>query len=1170
MLLKNIVFIVFIVFIVLLSGCGDAKNDNTDTIIAIQITPTTISQYGTSELTLQVGNTQAFTATAVYYNGDVIDITSSVIWSSQAPSLLSINSSGLATAIAVGSTTVSATKDGISSNNISVTISDAGLTAIQITPASITLNQGNSLQLTAIGTYSDGSSADITSSVSWLSDNMSTATVTPAGLLTAEATGSTFVSATQDGISSNDSSVTVSDATLTAIQITPASVILNQGNSQQLAATGTYSDGSTADITNSVSWVSYDTSVATVSTAGLITGVATGSATVSATQDGISSSDSSVTVSDATLTAIQITPASVTLNKGNRQQLTAIGTYSDSTTGDITSAVSWLSDDMSVATVTPEGLLIGEATGSTTVSATLDSISSNDSSVTVSAAELTTIQITPASVTLSKGNTQELIATGTYSDSTTAVITSSVSWVSDDTSVATVSTAGLLSGVTTGSATVSATLDNISSNDSSVTVSDATLTAIQITPASVTLYNGNTQELIATGTYSDGTTADITSAVSWHSDDMSVVTVTPAGLLTGEATGSATVSATLDSISSNDSSVTVSDATLTAIQITPASVTLSKGNTQELIATGTYSDSTTAVITSAVSWVSDDTSVATVSTEGLITAVAVGSVTVSATLDSISSNDSSVTVSAATLTDIQITPASVTLSKGNTQELIAKGTYSDGTTEVITSAVSWLSNDMSVATVTPAGLLTAESVGSATVSAILDSISSNDSSVTVSAATLTAIQITPASVTLSKGNTQELIATGTYSDGTSSDISNAVSWVSDDTSVATVSITGLVTAVATGSATVSATLDTISSNDSSVTVSAATLTDIQITPASVILNKGNTQPLTATGTYSDGTSVEITNSVSWGSDDMSVATVTTAGLLSAEAVGSTQVSATLDGISSNDSSVTVSAATLTDIQITPVSVILNKGRIQQLTATGTYSDGTSSDISNAVSWVSDDTSVATVTTIGLVTGVSVGSATVSATLDSISGNSSVTVSAATLAAIQITPASVTLNRANSEQLTATGTYSDDTTADITNLVSWLSDNTSTATVTTAGQVTGVSVGSTQVSATLDSISSNDSSVTVNNAELISIKVTPSTFTLTKGTDNYSQQLTATGTYSDGNKDEITTSVTWVSANYYIVRFTGAGLATVSLNTGKTYVYVTKDGVTSTSSSATVE
>ncbi|WP_298776386.1 Ig-like domain-containing protein, partial [uncultured Shewanella sp.] len=130
-------FIVFIAFVFSLSSCNDAQNDNSNTIIAIQITPTTISQYGTSELTLQVGNTQAFTATAVYYNGDVIDITSSVIWSSQDPSLLSINNSGLATALAVGITTVSATLDGISSNDISVTVSDAGLTAIQITPAGV-------------------------------------------------------------------------------------------------------------------------------------------------------------------------------------------------------------------------------------------------------------------------------------------------------------------------------------------------------------------------------------------------------------------------------------------------------------------------------------------------------------------------------------------------------------------------------------------------------------------------------------------------------------------------------------------------------------------------------------------------------------------------------------------------------------------------------------------------------------------------------------------------------------------------------------------------------------------------------------------------------------------------------------------------------------------------
>uniref|UniRef100_UPI002636FE6C beta strand repeat-containing protein n=1 Tax=uncultured Shewanella sp. TaxID=173975 RepID=UPI002636FE6C len=623
-------------------------------------------------------------------DGSTADITSSVSWLSDDTSVVTVTTAGLLTAVTTGSATVTAILDNISSNDSSVTISDAGLTDIQITPASIALNKGNTQQLTATGTYSDGTSADITSSVNWLSDDMSTATVTTAGLLTAEAVGSTVVSATLDSISSNDSSVTVSTATLTAIQITPASVTLSKGNTQQLTATGTYSDGTTADITSSVSWLSDDTSVATVTTAGLLTAVTTGSATVTAILDNISSNDSSVTVSDATLTAIQITPASIALNKGNTQQLTATGTYSDGTSADITSSVNWLSDDMSTATVTTAGLLTAEAVGSTVVSATLDSISSNDSSVTVSTATLTAIQITPASVTLSKGNTQQLTATGTYSDGTTADITSSVSWLSDDTSVATVTTAGLLTGEATGSTTVSATLDSISSNDSSVVVNDAVLTSIQITPESVTLNKGNTQQLTTTGTYSDGTSADITSLVSWHSDDMSVATVTPTGLLTGEATGSTTVSATLDSISSNDSSVVVNDAVLTSIQITPASITLNKGNTQQLTATGTYSDGTTADITSAVSWVSDDMSTAAVTSTGLLTGEEVGSTTVSATLDSISSS-SGVVVNAAVLISMYVTPenGSVYYWGGSSIQLTVIGTYSDGSTANLTQNMTW-------------------------------------------------------------------------------------------------------------------------------------------------------------------------------------------------------------------------------------------------------------------------------------------------------------------------------------------------------------------------------------------------------------------------------------------------------------------------------------------------
>ncbi|WP_323913114.1 Ig-like domain-containing protein, partial [Aeromonas caviae] len=170
-----------------------------------------------------------------------------------------------------------------------------------------------------------------------------TATVSTTGILTGRIAGSTEVTASLDGVTSNAVRVTVTDAVLTTIQVTPPSVSVGKGQTRQLTATATYSDNTTADVTGSVAWLSDDTATATV-ISGLLTGVEQGTAEVTASLDGVTSNAVQVTVTDAVLTAIQVTPPSVSVGKGQTQQLTATATYSDNTTADVTGSVAWLSD----------------------------------------------------------------------------------------------------------------------------------------------------------------------------------------------------------------------------------------------------------------------------------------------------------------------------------------------------------------------------------------------------------------------------------------------------------------------------------------------------------------------------------------------------------------------------------------------------------------------------------------------------------------------------------------------------------------------------------------------------------------------------------------------------------------------------------------------------------
>ncbi|MCS6137006.1 DUF1566 domain-containing protein [Shewanella baltica] len=120
-----------------------------------------------------------------------------------------MSSAGLLSGVEVGSTTVTATKDGITSNTVNVTVTAAVITAIQVTPATVNVAKGQTAQLVATATYSDTTSSDVTTSVTWTVDATATATVSSAGLLSGVEVGSTTVTATKDGITSNTVNVTV-------------------------------------------------------------------------------------------------------------------------------------------------------------------------------------------------------------------------------------------------------------------------------------------------------------------------------------------------------------------------------------------------------------------------------------------------------------------------------------------------------------------------------------------------------------------------------------------------------------------------------------------------------------------------------------------------------------------------------------------------------------------------------------------------------------------------------------------------------------------------------------------------------------------------------------------------------------------------------------------------
>ena len=418
--------------------------------------------------------------------------------------------------------------------------------------------------------------------------------------------------------------------------------------------------------------------------------------------------------------------------------------------------------------------------------------------------------------------------------------------------------------------------------------------------------------------------------------------------------------------------------TLTSIAITPASATIVVASTANLTATGTYSNNSTADITTSVTWTSAAPSTASVGPNtGVVTGVAAGATTVTATLSGITSNMASITVTASPLTGITVTPSSVSIDTGTTTAFTATGTYADLSTGNISGSVTWNSSNTAAATFS-GSTATGLSVGSSNITASLDGVTSNTATLNVVAPTLTAIAITPASATMAKGLTASLSATGTYSSGPTADITTSVTLTSAAPSTASVGPnTGVVSGVAVGTTTITASLSGITSPAANITVTAATLTSIAVTPTSISIAKGTTTPFTATGTYTDGTG-DISGSVVWNS---STAAATFSGsTATGVSEGSSNITASLSGVTSNTAVLTVTPAVITAIAVTPATPSIAVGSTINLTATATYSDATTADVTTAVNWTSGSTGVATIgLNTGVATGVAAGGSTIFAT-----------------------------------------------------------------------------------------------------------------------------------------------------------------------------------------------
>jgi hypothetical protein len=339
----------------------------------------------------------------------------------------------------------------------------APLTSIEVTAVSSTIAANTSTRLSVIGHYSGVFTRDITDQATWVSGSPTVADFT-AGVpdrVKGLTVGTAILTATVGSLKA-DYTMTVSSTTIKTMTVTPVNPSVASGLTTQLAVTGTFVDNTTQDLTFDATWTADASGFASVSdvaaSKGLAKGLAVGVATITATFGG-TPGPAQLNVTAPVLQSIAVTPANTSIAGFSKTaQFTATGTFSAGVPQDITSSVTWASSQPGIATIATSGLATTVAEGTTSISATVGSVTGRTNLiVTALVLNPNGLQITPVSpISLGFGNTQQLTVTAAFTNGTTQNVSASSAWISSVPTVASVSNTGLVTGFAAGSTTITA------------------------------------------------------------------------------------------------------------------------------------------------------------------------------------------------------------------------------------------------------------------------------------------------------------------------------------------------------------------------------------------------------------------------------------------------------------------------------------------------------------------------------------------------------------------------------------------------------------------------------------------------------------------------------------------------------------------------------------------
>lgn len=384
-------------------------------------------------------------------------------------------------------------------------------------------------------------------------------------------------------------------------------------------------------------------------------------------------------------------------------------------------------------------------------------------------------------------------------------------------------TTGCHRSSTTGKSSASTITNNNNNNDSNDGGDEeepATLSAILLSSSQTLLLVGDSSDVTALAAYSNGAFEVITDRVSWSVSDESVISLEegePAEV-TALTVGSSQLVASFEGFDSEPHTFEVTGVPIESVALSAGASSLEVGDSLSLQATATFLDGSTAEVTEHVELTVSNSGILSV-TEGAnaaVTALAEGVCEVMAELDGLESEALSLTVSMPDLQELVVTADAAEMEIGGVIELTVEATFSNGFTDDVTDQVTWNNGDPAVVEITGSNpaLATGLIAGESLVSASIGSETSAEVTLTVLEAALATLTLSASSTLLNLGGTADVTVTAVQSDGTSSDVTDLVTFDVSDGSVLQVAAgsPAEVTALGYGSSTLTASYNGVDSN----------------------------------------------------------------------------------------------------------------------------------------------------------------------------------------------------------------------------------------------------------------------------------------------------------------------------------------------------------------------